>query len=105
MHRKALIHAAIYGATVTGIAYLLSFGSLVAFIAMMAAIGIAIRVWAWRYRARHGLPRPTDTHTPPLRGRHRASPSRFNDRPRTVRGGRGYSALLGTYSASTPKRK
>jgi hypothetical protein len=56
MDRKALIHAAIYGATVTGIAYLLSFGSLVAFVAIMAAVGVAIRVWAWRYRVRHGLP-------------------------------------------------
>jgi hypothetical protein len=55
MDRKGLIHAAIYGASVTGIAYLLSFGSLVAFIAIMAAVGIAIRVWAWRYRVRHGL--------------------------------------------------
>ncbi len=56
MDRKGLIHAAIYGATATVIAYVLSFGSLVAFIGIMVAFGIAIRVWAWRYRVRHGLP-------------------------------------------------
>jgi hypothetical protein len=56
MDRKGLIYAAIYGATASAIAYVLSFGSLVAFIAIMAAFGIAVRVWAWRYRARHGLP-------------------------------------------------
>ena len=56
MNRRGIIHAAIYGATATAIAYLLSSGSLVAFIAIMVVFGIAIRAWAWGYRVRHGLP-------------------------------------------------
>ena len=55
MDRKGIIYAAIYGATATVLAYLLSFGSLIAFIGIMVAFGILIRVWAWRYRVRHGL--------------------------------------------------
>ena len=56
MDRRGLIYAATYGAVSVGIAYLLSFGSFIAFIALMITFGIAIRVWAWRYRVRHGLP-------------------------------------------------
>lgn len=67
MDRRGIIHAAIYGATATAIAYGLSSGSFVAFIAIMVLFGIAIRVWAWRYRVRHGLP---------LRGRLPSSESR-----------------------------
>lgn len=62
MDRKALIHAAIYGATVAGIAHLLSFGALVALVAIMAAVGVAIRVWAWRYRVRYGSRSEVPSH-------------------------------------------
>jgi hypothetical protein len=62
MDRKALIHAAIYGATVAGIAHFLSFGALVALVAIMAAVGVAIRVWAWRYRVRYGSRSEVPSH-------------------------------------------
>jgi hypothetical protein len=63
MDRRGVIYAAIYGAAAAGIAYLLSFGSLPAFIGIMIAFGITIRVWAWRYRVRHA---PTQTRSPAI---------------------------------------
>jgi hypothetical protein len=49
MDRKGLICAAVYGATACVLTYLLSFGSLIAFIAIMVAFGITIRLWAWSH--------------------------------------------------------
>jgi hypothetical protein len=56
MTRTGIIYAAVYGATVTLAAYLLPF-AFVAFIAILFAFTILIRVWEWRYRLRHALPR------------------------------------------------
>jgi len=54
--RRGLVFAALYGAVTVTVAYLLSRGSLVWFIAIMVAFGVAIRLWALWYRRRHGIP-------------------------------------------------
>jgi len=57
MHdRRGLIFAAVYGAVTVTVAYLLSRGSLLWFIGIMVAFGVAVRLWALWYRRRHGIP-------------------------------------------------
>jgi hypothetical protein len=53
---RGVAYAAIFGAVTVTVAYFVAHGSPIVFIATMVVIGIAIRLWAIWYRARHGLP-------------------------------------------------
>jgi len=66
--RRGLLFAACYGAIAASVAYLVAHGSIIVFIVVMVALAAGMRIWAIRYRIRHGIPLrrrppsgPTDT--------------------------------------------
>lgn len=54
--RRGLVFAACYGAIAATVAYFIAHGSIIVFIVVMVLLGVGMRVWAIRYRLRHGMP-------------------------------------------------
>jgi hypothetical protein len=54
MTRKGLVAAGIWGATTTVLAYVLSFGSIPLFIALMVAFGVLLRLAAFAVMKQRG---------------------------------------------------
>ena len=70
--RRRLMFAACCGAIAATVAYFIAHGSIIVFILVMVGLGVGMRVWAIRYRMRHGLPlrgRPVWTNRHLMPGR------------------------------------